>query len=131
MVVFFLANGTRKLRAVQAKLNPEVFASETTLCRGMQKMEMDMVDFQRRGGTELAVMSTSTSEDVARHYAGKQAPLIFQYKVRGLKAGASVQFLSLYPREEEYIYPPLTFMTYQSHFDDDGVKVVVVEPVMS
>lgn len=131
MVVMFLSSGIKKLRTVQAQLNPERFATETTLWRGMKNLEMDMHEFRAVGGTELAPMSTTTSEDVAKHYAESKVPLVFKYKVSGLKAGVCIQFLSLYPKEQEYVYPPLTFLTYRNHFTDDGMMVVVVEPVMS
>lgn len=131
MVVYFLFQGIKKLRAVQAVLDPELFASETILWRGMKNMALDIAEFKAIGGTELAPMSTTSSEDVAKHYSQSKVPLVFKYKVAGLKAGACIQFLSLYPKEQEFVYPPLTYLTYRSHFDDDGVRVVVVEPVMS
>ena len=64
----------------------------------------------RKGGTELAPMSTSRSKSVAFKYASSRAPLVFKYKTRGLGRGCSIGYLSLYPKEEEYLYPPLTFL---------------------
>ncbi len=93
---------------MQAQVNPERFASETTLWRAVSNLEMDIAEFKARGGTELAPMST-TSEDVAKHDAQSKVALVFKYKVSGLKAGACVQFLILYPKEQDCVYPPLTF----------------------
>ncbi len=44
--------------------------------------------------------------------------------------GVPIQFLSLYPKEAEFLYPPLTYMSYKRHYEDDGQRIVVVEPVM-
>ena len=99
MVVYFLSQGIKKLRGVQAQVNPERFAAETTLWRGMKDLELDIGEFKTFGGTELAPMSTTTCEDVAKHYAQSKVPLVFKYKVSGLNAGVCIQFLSLYPKE--------------------------------
>eukprot|EP00932_Pfiesteria_piscicida_P016923 SRR837773.3829.p1 GENE.SRR837773.3829~~SRR837773.3829.p1 ORF type:complete len:207 (-),score=51.63 SRR837773.3829:18-545(-) len=131
MVVYFLDCGVKKLRAVQAKRDPERFAGTTTLWRGMKNLKLDVKEFKRIGGTELAPMSTTTSEDVAKHYASSQVPLIFKYSVSGLRTGVSIQFCSLYPKEEEYLYPPLTYMSFCRQYEDDGMHVIVIEPVMS
>ncbi len=47
-------------------------------------------------------MSTTTDEEVARKYATSKVPLVFKYEVVGLRAGVSIQWLSLYPKESEY-----------------------------
>jgi len=131
MVVFLLDRGIKKLRSVQAQVNPQAFAGKTTLWRGMKNLEVDVKEFAELGGTEMAPMSTTTNEDVARHYADSKVPLVFKYVVGGLKTGVSIQFLSLYPKEEEFLYAPLTFLSLKSHYEDDGTTILVVEPVMS
>jgi len=131
MVVYLLDRGIKKLRAVQAQVNPQAFAGETTLWRGMKNLAVDVKEFAEFGGTEMAPMSTTTNEEVARHYAASKAPLVFKYVVGGLKTGVSIQFLSLYPKEKEYLYAPLTFLSLKNHYEDDGTTILVVEPVMS
>ena len=41
-----------------------------------------------------------------------------------------VQFLSLYPKEEEVLYPPLTFLQPEDIYEEQGYTVVVVTPMM-
>jgi hypothetical protein len=48
-----------------------------------------------------------------------------------LAKGVSIGFLSFYPKEEEYLYPPLTYLSPGSHDKEDGHHVVVVSPQMS
>ena len=61
--------------------------------------------FLSQGGTEMAVMSTTSEKEVALSYARSQKPLVFKYKTVGLNRGVSIQWLSLYPKEVEYLYP--------------------------
>ena len=55
-------------------------------------------------------MSTSAKKEVALSYAASQCPLLFQYKTRGLGRGVSLSWVSCYPKEEEFLYPPMTFL---------------------
>mmetsp|Transcript_28346 Transcript_28346/g.94102 ORF Transcript_28346/g.94102 Transcript_28346/m.94102 type:complete len:98 (+) Transcript_28346:239-532(+) len=97
----------------------------------MKNLNMDLDEFKRVGGTEVAPMSTTTSEDIPKFYAKSEVPMIFKYTIFGLKAGVSIQFLSAYPHEEEYFYLPLTMLTYQRDYEDDGMCIIVLQPVMS
>jgi hypothetical protein len=128
VTVYFLAQGLKKLRMVQAELDPVGFAAESILWRGLANMSMDMDTFMAEGGTELAPMSTSASQEVAVKYAGKDSPLILRYKTRGLTRGVCLKWLSVYPKEEEYLYPPGTFLTFSEVSTEKGVTMVTVEP---
>lgn len=130
LVVHYLDRGVKKLRASSAK-DGHIFQEERDLWRGMKDVDLDIAEFQFLGGTELAPMSTSANRDRARSYACSTVPLMFKYKVSGLSAGVPIKFLSLYPGEEEYLYPPLTFLRYLEHYIDDDMLVVVVSPQMS
>jgi hypothetical protein len=104
--VHMLAEGIKKLRAVEATRDPDGFNTTKYLWRGMADMEVDVHDtFLSQGGTELAVMSTTSDKEIALSYARSQKPLVFQYKTVGLNRGVSIQWLSLYPKEVEYLYP--------------------------
>jgi hypothetical protein len=104
--VYMLAEGIKKLRAVEASGDPAGFATTKYLWRGMADMEVDVHDtFLSQGGTEMAVMSTTSEKEVALSYARSQKPLVFKYKTMGLNRGVSIQWLSLYPKEVEYLYP--------------------------
>ena len=56
-------------------------------------------------------MSTSASKDIAISYAASKCPLIFKYESADfISRGANVSFLSVYPDEQEALYPPLTYL---------------------
>ena len=131
MAVYYLADALKKLRAVAAQIDPAGFTQEVVLWRGMQDLTLDQDEFTTKGGTELAPMSTSRSKSVAFKYASSRAPLVFKYKTRGLGRGCSIGYLSLYPKEEEYLYPPLTFLQPERVYQEQGYTVVEVTPMMS
>ena len=62
------------------------------------------------GGIERAFMSTTKSEQVALDYSGGAASegSIFAISFNAASRGASIQFLSQYPHEEELLFPPCT-----------------------
>ena len=76
-------------------------------------------------------MSTSRSERVAHSYADSRSPLIFKYNTVGLGRGVSIEYLSFYPKEREYLYPPLTFLQPIKIYEEQGCTVVEVTPQMS
>ena len=78
-------------------------------------------------------MSTSAKKEVALSYAESRCGLLFQYKTRGLGRGVALSFLSCYPKEEEYLYPPMTYLQPESVSKDEGNNCVVVDvtPQMS
>ena len=121
------------LRVVDARLYPADFSQVKLLYRGMQNMEVDAEKIKRLGSTELAPMSTTDQKDVALAYAKSQRPLVFVFKTMGLSRGVCIQYLSLYPKEVEYLYPPLTFLTAEGSgtYQEDGVPFLEVTPQMS
>jgi hypothetical protein len=104
--VYMFTEGIKKLRAVEAQRDPVGYNAPMELWRGMADMEVDVEGpFLSQGGTEMVVMSTTCDKEVALKYSRSQRPLIFKYKTVGLSRGVSIQFLSLYPKEVEYVYP--------------------------
>ena len=68
-------------------------------------------EFEESGGCELAVMSTTNDPSVAVRYGISQHSLIFKFNARSfLSRGASLLYLSAFPGEAEFCYPPLTFL---------------------
>ncbi len=65
-----------------------------------------------RGGIEWGLMSTTTNREVAVQYSGmdKQRGVVFEIAVGRVDIGANLSWVSQYPGEEEYLFPPLTFL---------------------
>eukprot|EP00290_Baffinella_frigidus_P055767 CAMPEP_0180373084 /NCGR_PEP_ID=MMETSP0989-20121125/21054_1 /TAXON_ID=697907 /ORGANISM="non described non described, Strain CCMP2293" /LENGTH=444 /DNA_ID=CAMNT_0022369931 /DNA_START=30 /DNA_END=1364 /DNA_ORIENTATION=+ len=133
MTVYYLDEALRKLRAVRASLDARGFAAETLLWRGMKDTVVrDPMKFLREGGTELALMSTTESRDVALIYADSEHPLLFQFHAKGMCMGVDISFLSVYPKEQEVLYPPLTYlMPRETPTLEDGITIYAVEPSIS
>ena len=55
-----------------------------------------------------------------------------RYECKGLTRGCSIDFLSVYPGEEEALYPPLTYIYFKSReveeYEGCMVTVIAVEP---
>jgi len=129
MTLIYLFEGLKKLRAVDSELDPAGFTKVLWLWRGMKDMSLDFEAFKEKGGTELAPMSTTKSREVALGYSKSQQPMIFKFKARGLSRGVFIGYLSLYPGEEEYLYPPLTYIQAEEDPEQDGnVKIFCVVP---
>ena len=68
-------------------------------------------DFERRGGSELACMSTTTDIVVALKYSASQASLLLKLRTSSfMDRGADIAFLSAFPGEREVLFPPLTYL---------------------
>jgi hypothetical protein len=121
----------KKLRAVAAER--EDAHSLQIFWRGMRDLGLT-AEFISKGGTEFAFLSTSAPMEVGVNFAISQLPLIFKLETKYFTSrGADVSFLSVYPGEQEALYPPLTFLrSVGMHKEMLGgleVVVVTVEPV--
>jgi len=133
MTVYHLAEGLKALRRVEARAAPEDFNRLMYLYRGLRDTTLDRAQFVETGGTEMAPMSTSAKKEVALSYAASKVPLLFQYSTRGLGRGVALSWCSCYPKEEEYLYPPMTYLQPDRIYTDEetGCLVVEVTPQMS
>ena len=108
---------------------------EAILTRGMKDMSLDFEEFKRTGGTELAPMSTTDNESVAKSYATSGQGLIFEYVTQGNSRGVEISDFSMYPKEREFLYPPLTYLMLDTSRSikrlEDGTIVVPVIPQMA
>ena len=105
-----------------------------TLWRGMKNTQATS-RFLRVGGTELAPMSTTTDLEIAIKYAkGAQTALLLKLNAATfMQQGADLTFLSAFPQESEFLYPPLTLMRptgkrYTVPYDDTQYEVIEVVP---
>ena len=80
------------------------------------------------GGVELGFSSTTEDFDVAVSYSGgkenKGTILELDFDIAG--RGADIQFLSQYPEEKEWLWPPCTSLTCsRGSVRYDGAKTIV------
>ena len=123
---------------------------QRVLWRGMCNLDVAS-EFKQRGGTELTPMSTSTSRSVSEKHVladvaarrladpGEQAmPLLLKVRVDSpAHAGADVRPFSVYADENEFVYPPCTYLEPRSEKEEtvegpDGkettIKIIEVLP---
>ena len=80
------------------------------LYRGMKDVTAS-ADFERDGGSEPALMSTTSDPSVAVAYGQSKNSLLFKIVSRSIMTrGADITFLSAFPGEREFLFPPLTFL---------------------
>ena len=110
-----------------------------TLYRGLKDIYVSRA-FANSGGTELAPMSTTSDLRVAAQYSiTAGSSLLFKIKVpNALKLGANLQFLSAFPGEAEFLYPPLTYLQPTSRIQEliseksgASLTIIEVEPDLS
>ena len=131
VTVAYLTDGIKRLRAVHAVAEDAYDAGD--YWRGMRDVEV-LDDFYSGGGTELAPMSTSRDLNVALHYSAKaQVRLIFKIATDSfMSRGASLLFLSAFPDEVEFLYPPLTFLQPTGNEEiiiTNGIQYRVIEVI--
>jgi len=133
MTVYYLDEALRKLRAVRASMDAKVFAGKTLLWRGMKDMVLsDPQKFKEQGGTEVAPMSTTENKEVALQYSNSVCPLLFKFKAKGLSMGVDISYLSVYPKEREVLYPPLTYLMPSGETEMEGnITVYTVKLTIS
>ena len=114
--------------------------------RGMRDLRVTST-FLSEGGSEVAPMSTTSDVGIALKYALRDvggsgdserrsnASLLFRVRTRSfMQRGANLSFLSTFPTEAEYLYPPMTYVrptgpTHEVAFDEVRFTVVDVEPI--
>ncbi len=126
----------------------EADVEELECWRGMRNLKASPA-LLRDGGSEMAPMSSTSMLQVAVKYAlvdhsegaatagGRRSDssLLFRIKTSSfMQRGADLSFLSTFPSEAEYLYPPLTYLKPKGGvakkliFDDVLFTVVDVEP---
>lgn len=127
---YFISEAIKLLRVVKGAASKALIGDQV-YWRGLADLKLD-TEFLQAGGTEFACMSTTTNRDVAMEFAEGECPLVFKFTTKDfMQRGADISFLSVYPEEEEILYPPLTYLRPVRVFFDEfkGVRVVVGEVV--
>ena len=116
-----------------------VAIAEQVYWRGMRDLVLTK-QFLAAGGSELAPMSATTSLDVAVRYcmfeegsSKSGVALLFRVVASNImQRGASLEYLSTAPGEEEYLYPPLTYLKPTgavTELQAEGVVYTIVDVV--
>ena len=118
-----LRDALGKLRAVEADQNSGKTAMRRVyLYRGMKDVTAP-ADFMAQGGTELAPMSTTSDLSVAMRYSASSTSVLLRLITESfMQRGPDISYLSAFPGEAEYLFPPLTYLQPTGH-----VETVVVE----
>jgi len=112
--VALLRDALTKLRSVEAEVSRESASSQLLLYRGMKDVAAPD-SFMADGGTELAPMSTTSDLSVALRYSASRTITSDHVLLRLITdsfydRGPNVSFLSAFPSEAEYLFPPLTYL---------------------
>ena len=100
----------RALKKLRAKHMAVLKFQTRYLWRGMRDRTVTE-EFMLKGGVELGCMSTTSDLAVVAGYARSQAPLLLRIKIDNpMEMGADIRWLSMFPGEEEVLFPPLTFL---------------------
>ena len=68
-------------------------------------------EFLEGGGTERAPMSTTTDLAVAVKYSASRRSLLLKLNTSDFRTrGVDLRFISAFPGEAEFLYPPLTYL---------------------
>jgi len=84
--------------------------------RGMSNIKLPQIflidpDGRGRGGVEFGFLSCSRALEVAIAYLGKgELPFIFEISVGAIDHGGSLDWISMYPEEDEMLMPPMSFV---------------------
>jgi hypothetical protein len=134
IMVLLLSSAVKKLRTAFAE--DDQVNSDFDLYRGMDNVSLES-EFLKKGGTEVSPMSTTEDLTIAIKYAtatGKHSVLL-RVRTKGfMTIGAQLMWISAFPFEVEFLYPPATFLKplrarpYVFKIGDITFHVVDVEP---
>eukprot|EP00960_Hanusia_phi_P059475 764173-Hanusia_phi.AAC.1 len=85
------------------------------------------------GGVEYGMLSTTEKREIAVQYATNKGthPTVFAISCGAIDRGADLGFLSQYPDEKEFLYPPLSYLevTRRPRLEEVDGQVVRVLPM--
>ncbi len=109
VITYHLNSFIKKCRTLAAGSQGKNSALD--LYRGMSNVCLQD-GFMKEGGSELAPMSTTADLAIALKYSagGQKAVLLRIRTTNFMDRGAALRWISAFPHEEEYLYPPITFL---------------------
>ena len=106
LTVAWIRDALSKLRIIEAESSRK--NEMVHLYRGMAGLQIQP-EFLSEGGTELAPMSTTASLKIAVQYSASEKALLLRIRTKNFMVrGPTISFLSAFPKEEEFLFPPLT-----------------------
>jgi hypothetical protein len=147
VTVALIRDALSKVRAVEADASGYNTAESSLLAasapaylrrihlyRGLRD-DSPLADFMLKGGTELAPMPTTSNLAVAMQYScsRKHAVLMRLVTDSFFNRGPDISFLSAFPQEAEFLFPPLTYLqptgrTQRVQVDGTIFEVIDVKP---
>ena len=133
VTVTYIREALGKLRVSMSEENCEYAHVACDFYRGIKSV-MIPDEFLKKGGTELAPMSTTYDLKVAMQYSASANAVLLRLRTKNyLTRGPDISYVSCFPKEEEYLFPPLTYLRPMGHTEmlevDEAVyHVVDVEP---
>jgi len=108
LTTLLIERALKKLRANHWQANKKF--KTFYLWRGLKDRTLGSLA-ELAGGCDPACMSATPNLGIVAQYAQSKQPLIIRFKVDSpMDLGANIAWLSLFPTEEEYVYPPLTYI---------------------
>lgn len=128
VTMHLLKDAVCRLRSVDRRRGQRV-----VLWRGMRNMHVDVDAFLRDGGAEMAPMSTTSDLQVAVRYSASSSSVLLKLDTETfMDRGADLAFVSAFPRESEFLFPPLTHLqptrTQRVALGHETYTVVEVRP---
>ena len=86
--------------------------------------------------SHLMYRSASRDREIARFFSDGPSPLVLKICTHSfMQCGADVSFLSVYPSEQEVLFPPLTYLHFvgesREKFGGQSMTVITCEPYIS
>jgi hypothetical protein len=129
VTVSYIRQAILKLRAVETKRGTQ--GKLFVMWRGNQNLIVSQ-DYLERGGVETGIISASLKLETSVQYSYSSCPVIFKIITRSfMERGAFLEWLSVFPEEQECCFPPLTFFSptgrHQAVKLRDGRSATVIE----
>jgi hypothetical protein len=108
VTVHLLTEAIKRLRVLDAESAQS--NEPMTLWRGLQDTMLPDA-FLQSGGSERAPMSTTPNLDVAIRYSAGSCSVLLRLVTSNFRErGADISWVSAFPAENEFLYPPLTHL---------------------
>ena len=108
VTIAFISDGIKRLRAIEQPGSGQNGALR--LWRGMRNVQAPD-GLRRTGGTERAMLSTTTDLETAVRFSTSRSAFLFLITPRSfLQRGTDTAWLSCFPNEQEVLYPPCTYL---------------------